>query len=211
MTTLTADIIHDLNSLATPLISDVMARMVGIKGLQAYHKPAKLIGTALTVKTRPGDNLYLYKALAQVRPGEVIVIDGGGDDNNALLGEIIKHYAQSKGCSGFIVDGAIRDIGAFGNDTFPCYARSHIHRGPYKTGPGQLRTAVSIGGQVVNNGDIIVGDEDGIVVIPPEQLREVITAAQAKDKVEQEMMAEIASGREQQNWLDSILIAGGIK
>lgn len=205
------EIINKLSEIPTSIISDVMGRIYGTKNIKPYYKGKRLVGRALTVKTRPGDNLYLYKALTMVNLGEVIVIDGAGDSNNAILGEIIKEYAMQVSCAGFVVDGAIRDTDAFENDSFPCFARSHTHRGPYKNGPGEISVDICIDGQVVHHGDIVVGDEDGVVFIPISKLEKVLLDSIEKIKVEIEMINEIKTGNKEQSWLNSFLEKEGIK
>src|SRR5699024_5455634 len=139
-------VIEELQTIVTPHLSDNLKRQEGIKGLHRYNKKGKLVGTAITVITRPGDNLIIYKAMQLVQPGYVLVIDAGGSLENAVRGEIMKKYLQAQGCAGIIVDGAIRDVTAFEEDNFPCYAKGHIHKGPYKDGPGNINIPVTIGG-----------------------------------------------------------------
>ncbi len=191
-------------------LSDNLARQVGIKQLHRYNRNGKLIGTAITVKTRPGDNLMIYKAMEQVQPGHVLVIDAGGSLDNAVIGEIMKRYLQQHGCAGIVVDGAIRDVAAFESDSFPCYAAGHTHRGPYKDGPGEVNVPVTIQGQVVQPGDIIVGDEDGVVCFAPQAAQELIAAALLHGKKEEEIMAEIATGAKQQSWMQKAYAAKGL-
>jgi len=195
-------------SVVTPHISDNLGRHIGARGLTRYNHTGKLVGTALTVKTRPGDNLYIYKALTLIEPGHVLVIDAQGDATNAVIGELIKLYAQQRGCVGFVVDGAIRDVASF-EDT-PCYARSVVHCGPYKSGPGEINVPVSIGGMIVNPGDIIVGDEDGLVAFSPEHAEQVLFRAREHDAHEQQVKAEIATGAIDQSWLDKVLEKAGL-
>lgn len=201
-------IIKALENVVVPHLSDNLARSVGITGLTRYNKTGKLIGTALTVKCRPGDNLMVYKALTMLQPGHVLVIDGGGEPHNALVGELIKLHAQKHGCAGFVIDGAIRDVASFAD--FPCYARSVIHRGPYKDGPGELNVPISVGGQVINPGDIIVGDEDGVVNFPQMDAAELIVLAAKHNEKELAVQAEIATGRREQQWINKILEAKGL-
>ncbi len=206
-----AAILQALAGIVTPHLSDNLARREGISGLRRYNRRGKLAGTALTVRTRPGDNLMIYKAMLAVRPGHVLVIDAGGDLSNAVLGEIMKKYLQQHGCAGVVVDGAIRDVAAFENDDFPCYARGHIHRGPYKDGPGEVNVPVSIGGQVIQPGDLIVGDEDGLVSFAPEMAEALIAAARAHADKEARIMAEIATGAREQSWMQAAFAAKGVK
>jgi len=205
-----ASVLAALADIVTPHLSDNLARREGIAGLHRYNRQGKLVGTALTVKTRPGDNLLIYKAMTQLQPGHVLVIDAGGDLSNAVLGEIMKRYLQQHGCAGVVVDGAIRDVGAFESDSFPCYARGHIHRGPYKDGPGEVNVPVSIGGQVINPGDLIVGDEDGLVSFPVDQAEALIEAAHAHAAKEARIMAEIATGVREQSWMQAAFAARGL-
>ncbi|OZI72723.1 MULTISPECIES: RraA family protein [Bordetella] len=202
-----ADLVAALRSIVTPHLSDNLNRQRGVVGLTRYNRRGKLVGSALTVKTRPGDNLFIYHAMTLVQPGHVLVVDAGGDLTNACVGEIMKSYLQQRGCAGLIVDGAIRDVAAFENDEFPCYARGHVHRGPYKDGPGEVNVPVNIGGQVIQPGDVIVADEDGIVSFPPSQAEALVQKAREHAAKEERIMAEIASGAARQSWLHPVLEA----
>ena len=169
-----------------------------------------MAGTAFTVKTRPGDNLVIYKALMMLQPGHVLVVDGGGETTNALVGELIMLYARERGCAGFVIDAAVRDTAAFQQADFPCYARAASHRGPYKNGPGQINVPVTIGGQVIHPGDLMVGDEDGIVSFAPHQAENLLAAALATAAHEERIKAEIANGTTAQVWLEKVLAPAGL-
>jgi len=119
-------------------------------------------------------------------------------------------YAKQRGCAGFVLDAAVRDTAAFVEADFPCYARAVSHRGPYKTGPGQMNVPVSIDGQVIHPGDIIVGDEDGIVSFPQSQADALIEAARKTESVEDGIKKEIANGKVEQVWLDKVLTPFGL-
>ncbi|EJN10203.1 RraA family protein [Herbaspirillum sp. YR522] len=200
-----AGVIEALQSIVVSHLSDNLQRLSGITGLQRIHGSRKLVGTAFTVKTRPGDNLLIYKALMMMQPGHVLVVDGGGETSNALVGELIMLYAQQRGCAGFVVDAAVRDTAAFAQADFPCYARGVSHRGPYKSGPGQLNVPVSVDGQVIHPGDIVVGDEDGVVCFAQDRAQALIEAARKTAAVEDGIKAEIANGRVEQAWLAKVL------
>jgi len=203
-------LIEALTGVVTPHLSDNLQRLCGVLGLQRFHRSRKLVGTAMTVKTRPGDNLLIYKALMMMQPGHVLVVDGAGDPNNALVGELIMLYALERGCAGFVIDGAVRDSAAFHNADFPCYARSVSHRGPYKMGPGAINVPVTIGGQVIAPGDVIVGDEDGIVSFPQTEGDALLAAAQLSARNEELIKEEIASGEISQSWLTKVLSSHGL-
>ena len=189
-----ADLVHAFRGLPTAVISDNLDRLPGPVGLRAFHSGTPLVGRALTVRTRMGDNLAIHQALELVKPGDVVVVDGGGDVSRALVGEIMKAIAEKKGAAGFVIDGAIRDSAAFASSDFPCYARAAIHRGPYKNGPGEVNVPVSIGGCVIAPGDIIVGDEDGVVNVPLAKAEDLLAAVKAFLVREEEIMRSIADG-----------------
>lgn len=181
----------------TSIISDNLARLPGAVGLRRFHRGGKLIGPAFTVRTRPGDNLAIHQALAMVGAGDVIVVDGGGDETRALVGEIMKAIAESRGAAGYVIDGAIRDSDAFAASDFPCFARAAIHRGPYKNGPGEINVPVSIGGSIIGPGDIVVGDDDGVVSFPQSAAATLLEAVDAQIAREEETLKSIREGRYQ--------------
>jgi RraA family protein len=190
-----------LRELAVSLLSDNMARARGTVGLQPYHRPKPMAGTALTVHTRPGDNLAIHRAFEYCRPGDVLVIDGAGDLTQALMGEIMATFAQSLGVQGLVIDGAIRDVGALRQRDFPVYARGVTHRGPYKNGPGEINVPVTVGGMIVHPSDIIVGDEDGVLAIAPADVDAVIEGARRQHAKEAAALASIADGRFDRAWV----------
>ncbi|MDQ0137776.1 RraA family protein [Neorhizobium galegae] len=202
-----AALIERCQSLSTTHISDSMGRLQGADALRPFHGVSKLAGTAVTVKVRPGDNLMIHKALDLASGGHVIVVDGEGDMGRALLGELMMLYARSRGIVGFVVDGAIRDVAKFREYDYPCFARGNTHRGPYKDGPGQINVPVCIDGMVVNPGDLVVGDEDGLLAIPAADAESVIAAAWQKAKDEERTIEAIANGRSSRAWVDDAIAA----
>ncbi|MBT2757776.1 RraA family protein [Mesobacillus foraminis] len=199
-------LVEQYRNVVTPHISDNLNRMHAIgTQLRPFHKKGKLVGTALTVKTRPGDNLLVHKAIDMAEPGDVIVVDAGGDLTNAIVGEIMLRLARVKGISGFIIDGAIRDSAAFLAGDFPIYARGITHRGPYKDGPGEINVPVSVGGMLVSPGDLIVGDEDGLAVVPVDSAEEILMKVRAQEQKEHEIMASIDNGTVDRSWVDEAL------
>ena len=205
-----ADIANALQGMVTPHLSDNLDRLAGMQGLVRWHTARKLVGRALTVKTRPGDNQIIYKALMDLTPGQVLVVDGGGESSNALVGELIMLYAIQRGCAGFVIDGAIRDVAAFQTEDFPCYAKAVTHRGPYKNGPGAINVPVSVGGQVIAPGDWVVGDEDGVVSFPHADVDRLFKAVATTQQNEEAIKAEIATGKREQAWLSKVLAAHGL-
>lgn len=193
-----------LSGLPSSVVSDVMGRLLGTTGLSLVNRTKLTVcGVAVTVKVRAGDNLLIHKALDMLRPGDVLVVDGEGDVSRALVGEIMMTSAIVHNAIGFVIDGAIRDSEAFEEHKFPCWARGVNLRGPYKDGPGSINSTVTVGGMLVNPGDIIVGDADGVVAVPA--VEALLVGKKAHDKVldEQKMIADIKSGSYSSAWVDA--------
>lgn len=191
-------------------ISDCMSRMTaGGARLRPMHDGSLLAGPALTVRTRPGDNLLVHKALDLAAPGDVIVVDAGGDLTNAIIGEIMTTYAASRGIAGIVINGAIRDCGTIRRNAFPVYAAGITHRGPYKDGPGEINSVIALDGMTIAPGDLILGDEDGLLCVPYEQAERLYAEASAKHAAETRTLAQIAAGEFDTSWVDARLRAQG--
>lgn len=199
-----AAIVAEVREIAVALLSDQMHRNCGSVGLTPYHRPRAMAGTAVTVKTRGGDNLAILRALDFCRPGDVMVVDAGADITNALVGGIITLGAAMAGLEGMVLDGAIRDVAEIRERDFPVYARGVNHRGPYKDGPGEINVPVSIGGMAVNPGDLIVGDQDGLLAIAPAFARSVIEKALVQRQKEDETIEAIRAGRWDRSNVDAL-------
>ena len=203
----TSELASSFDDVPVANVSDSMARMTSAgSSLRPFHGGGKrLSGAALTVKTRPGDNLMFHKALDMAQPGDVIVVDAGGDLTNAMMGELMAHHAVTLGVAGIVINGAIRDIDEIYKLGLPVYAAGVTHRGPYKDGPGEINVPIAIGGMVISPGDLIIGDEDGVLCVPREQAEELLEAAQAKQKAEHEELTKIHAGSSDRNWVDKAL------
>lgn len=188
-------LIKEFKTAATAVISDNLSRLPGAVGLRPFHRGGVMVGTALTVRTHAGDNLVVHQALDLVRPGDVLVIDGGGDTSRALIGEIMVTIAETRGAAGIVIDGAVRDARVLAKSNFPCFARAAIHRGPYKNGPGEINVPVTVGGLVVEAGDIVVGDEDGVVAFRQAIAADLLKAVRAQEARETEILQSIRDGR----------------
>ena len=205
-----AALLKQFKNVVVAHLSDSMNRLPGGDGLDPMHNGSHMVGVALTVRVCPGDNLMVHKAIDMAQPGDVIVVDAGGDLSQAIIGEIMSSLAARRGCAGMVIDGAIRDSGALAQSKFPVYARGVTHRGPYKNGPGEINVPVSIGGMVVNPGDIIVGDDDGVVAVGQDIAAIVLAAAKAKAKDEDAMLNNIRKGKKvDRSWVDAALRAKG--
>jgi regulator of RNase E activity RraA len=190
----------------TPHLSDNMSRLIGAGAtLRPMHRGGRLLGNALTVRVRPGDNLMVHKAIDIAQPRDVIVVDAGGDLTQAIIGELMMRHAQQRGVAGFVINGAIRDLGTISNDTYPVYAAGVTHRGPYKDGPGEINVPVALNGMLVHPGDIIVGDEDGVVAVPLDRAELLLELAAKHRAKEDKTMADILNGTVDRSWVDKLL------
>ena len=188
-------ILNAFRGVAVANISDNMNRLYGTRSLKPFHRSRRLIGTAVTVKTRPGDNLAVLKAFKILRPGDVLVVDGGGDLNHALVGRLMMSTARAAGVAGFVIDGAIRDVASFEDEDFPCFARGVTHRGPYKLGPGEVNVPIAVDGMIVNPGDAIVGDEDGLIAFDRGMAEELLARVRQQHQREVDTLKAIEAGR----------------
>jgi len=199
-------ILAALRDIPVAALSDNMHRNIGTVGLRPYHRPVAqtMAGTAVTARSRGGDNLTYLRALEFCRPGDVLVIDCGGDLNNAVVGGILSFYAAHIGVVGVVVDGAIRDVAEIRERDFPVYARGVTHRGPYKDGPGEINVPICVGGMVVNPGDIVVGDQDGLLAIPQDGVEQLIEKARAHLETEAQTIRAMKEGRWDRAFIDAL-------
>ncbi len=195
-----------LRDIPVAALSDNMHRNIGSFGLHPYHRPGPhtMAGTAVTVRSRGGDNLTLLRAFEFCRPGDVIVIDADGDIRNAVIGGILSFYAAKIGTVGVVLDGAIRDLAEVRARDFPVYARGVTHRGPYKDGPGEINVPVSVGGMRVNPGDIVVGDQDGLMSFSPDDAEWLIEKARAHLGTEAATISAMTEGRWDRSFIDAL-------
>ena len=200
-----AALLKSFRGLAVANISDCMNRIFSATDLYPMHAGGQMLGVALTVRVPPGDNLMVHKAIDIAQPGDVILVDAGGEVTHAIIGEIMSHHAASRGVLGMVIDGAIRDSGILARKKFPVYARGVTHRGPYKNGPGEIHVPISIGGMVVMPGDIIVGDDDGLLAINPAEAAALAEATRKKAKEEAVVMREVDKGTVNRAWVDKAL------
>lgn len=203
-----ADVVARFAKLPVANVSDSMSRLTaGGAQLRPMHGRGVLAGPALTVKAPPGDNLMLHKAIALAQPGDVIVMDAGGDLTNALMGEMMLMQATARGVAGVVINGAIRDAAYLRAQHVPVFAAGVTHRGPYKNGPGEINVPIAIGGMVIEPGDLVIGDDDGVLCVPFDQTEAVFEAATAKFEAEQRQIANIQAGTHDASWVDKQLRA----
>jgi RraA family protein len=171
----------------------------------------RIAGPALTIEVRPGDNLMIHAAMAMAQPGDVLVIDGKGDETCALMGEIMVSQCMAIGIAGVIIDGSVRDIEAIRALGFPMYAVGANPNGPTKLVPGRLNWPVSVGGTTVHPGDLIVADADGVVVVERKKAASLMPLAKQKVIDETARIQGIRNGEQlRPKWLDGALRKAGV-
>jgi regulator of RNase E activity RraA len=197
----------------TPAASDLMNRLYTMRSeIHLQTDPShRLVGPACTVKVFPGDNLMVHKSLDVAQPGDVVVIDAGGSPMNAVLGDLISTKARHRGIAGFIVDGLIRDLPAIRElGDFPVFSRGVTPIGPLHRGPGEIGHPIACGGIVVNPGDVIVGDLNGIVVVPHDIADDLLQRLTERRAAEADYTAAVARGEFNNDWVDALLERNGV-
>lgn len=202
------EILEGLRSVPVPVIGDCMGRIVGTSRLRPYHQvlsSPRMCGPALTVRVRPGDNLMLHKAILIARPGDVIVVDGAGDINQALVGGLMRATAIARRLGGFVIDGALRDVADWANDGMPIFAAGNSLRGPSKDGPGEINVVIACAGLSVSPGDLIVGDADGVINVAPSEGPALLTRCRNKVLQEEATLAANTAGHVDEDRIDALL------
>ncbi|SDE42852.1 RraA famliy [Priestia aryabhattai B8W22] len=199
---------NQFEEIPTTCISDTME---GLNNLDPTIKPLKesykVAGRAFTVKMPVGDNLVVLKAIREAKPGDVLVIDAKGDTYRAIAGDFIVGMAQTLGIKGIVVDGVIRDIEGTKQLNYPVFCKGTTIAASSKAGMGEINIPISCGGQTIHPGDMIVGDADGVVVIP--QYFEEEALEQSLEKLNKDInRAEKVSGQREEviKYLDHFLL-----
>jgi regulator of RNase E activity RraA len=185
----------DWSHIRSPIASDSMNKA---GTLDAAIRPLKtgylMLGQALTVRAMAGDITALLHALSVAKPGDVLVVDGRGHTNNAILGGNMTNEALRRGMAGLIIDGAIRDAAEIRDHGIPCYTRAITPAGPHFGHIGDVGGAISCGGVVVHTGDLVIGDDDGVTVVPKARMASVLAACRETLAAEAEWERRLEAG-----------------
>jgi len=194
----------------TSILADVQGRRGALDGrVRALSPDIRLCGPALTVEVRPGDNLMIHAALVLAQPGDVLVIDGKANTTSALMGELMCAHARAAQIAGIVIDGAVRDLAALRAGDMPVFACASNPNGPTRTQGGRIGHPISAGGVSIEPGDLVVGDDDGVVIVPKSDVDTVLDAAQDKIASERKRMQDIREGRLVYGWLEGALKTTG--
>ncbi|CAN7680595.1 RraA family protein [Variovorax paradoxus] len=193
------------------ILADVAGRRGAMHGrIKALRPRMKLAGPAFTVEVRPGDNLMIHAAIAMARPGDVLVIDGKGDQGSALMGTIMMTACQKLGIAGVVMDGACRDSLEIDEMDFPVFCVGTNPNGPTKHIAGRIGHPVSVGDVTVRAGDFVIADGDGVVVVERERIEALLPAAARKVSDEAARIAAIKDGDTAAKWLNTALRTAGV-
>ena len=193
------------------IFSDIHGRRGALHGrIQALRPRMKVAGPAFTGEVRPGDNLMIHAAMALAKPGDVLVIDGKGDQTSALMGTIMMTACRQLGLAGVVVDGAVRDSLEIDEMDYPVFSVGTNPNGPTKNNGGRIGHPISIGGVTVHPGDFVIGDGDGVVVVEREALADLLPLAEHKVQAEAKRIAQIKEGNTSASWLSASLVAAGV-
>lgn len=193
------------------VLADVAGRRGTMHGRVAALRPRmKLAGPALTVEVRPGDNLMIHAAMSLARPGDVLVIDGKGDQTAALMGTIMMTACKQLGIAGVVIDGAVRDSLEIDEMDFPVFSVGTNPNGPTKNIAGRIGHPISCGGVSVNPGDFVLADADGVVVVERSRLEGLLAGCRKKVEDESQRIAQIKQGNTSAAWLQAALRTAGV-
>lgn len=205
------DVMMQFKTIPASNTCDVMGRNAAMNPrirLVSSPKSQMMVGPALTVKVRAGDNLALHAALNMAEEGDVLVVSNEGDMTRSLMGEIMMAYLRyTKKAAGIVLDGPIRDIDEIGKWDFPVYCTGTTPGGPYKEGPGEVNVPVSCGNISVNPGDIILADPDGVIVIPRKDAARILEDAKKFQEADEKKLAAAKNGTANRAWVEKTLEA----
>lgn len=203
-------VVKRLRGAPSSAVADAMGRFRFMDPGMRSRSGLALCGPATTVQARPGDNLMVHKALEVAEPGDVVVVTTNGNVTSAVFGELMCHSAVAAELGGLVVDGAIRDVADIRELGFPTYSRSVCPGGCDKDGPGEINVTISCGSVAVSPGDVVVGDEDGVAVVPRGIAAEVAGRVEAKLAGEGDRIEAIRDGEVFKPAIDRILREKGV-
>lgn len=207
-----ADEIAPFRNAPTGWVVDAQGRRGALPHwIKPLSRQTRFVGTALTVRTRPVDNLAPYAALKFAKPGDVLVVAVEGSTTTSIIGDILLGMAKNAGIVACVTDGLVRDIEGINQVGIPMFAQGTSPNSPFKDGPGEIGGTISLGDVMVAAGDLLVGDIDGVVVVPRANVRAVGAELKAIAEKEAKMDAAVKTGAGYPAWLDDVLKSDRIR
>jgi|KBSMisStaDraftv2_1062788.scaffolds.fasta_scaffold13687_5 4-hydroxy-4-methyl-2-oxoglutarate aldolase len=204
--------VRALTGVAVGWIVDAMGRQGAIDHrIRPLSQATTFTGVALTVRSRARDNLAPYAAITYAEPGDVMVIETGDYEQASVVGDILLGVARNKGVIACVTDGMVRDIDGIDELGIPVFARGLSPNSPFKDGPGEIGLAVVVGGAAIESGDVIVGDKNGVAVVPRARVAEVVAALAAVAQKEAQMDEAVRSGASEAAWVQATIAAKGVR
>lgn len=202
-----------ISGMPTSLVADAMG---GRGALHHRIKPVdaavfRFCGVAVTCQAGPADNLAVYGAMGLAGPGDVVVASTDACESAAIIGDLVLGMMKNKGIAGFVTDGLVRDLPGIRSVGLPCFAVGLSPNSPFRNGPGTAGLSVSLGGAEVSSGDIILGDEDGVVVIPAASVSEVAQVLPELKAAEAEAEARVRDGQQMPGWAEGFFASERVK
>jgi len=204
-------LVNRLREMPTGWVVDANGRRGAVDyRVRALTRAMRFCGVALTVQSRPRDNLAPYAAIQYAKPGDVMLVATDNYEEASVAGDVLLGMAKNQGVCALVTDGLVRDIDGLNAVGIPVFARGLSPNSPHKDGPGKIGTPIYVGGVMVNAGDVVIGDQDGVVVVAREALETVLNALADVKAKEAKMEELVAKGAKLPPGFEQLLAEKGV-